>query len=97
MATLALLSFLSGTALARFKVLVLLPAMAGALPVALAVGIFRHPDLGSVALVSAATVACLQMGYLAGIAIRRSLAAARISGGRITPLARSPALPNKVE
>jgi ABC-type proline/glycine betaine transport system permease subunit len=97
MAMLVLLSFLSGTVLGmRFKVLVLLPAIACALPIALAVG-NRQPGIGSVALVSAATVACLQIGYSAGIAIRRSLAAARMSGRRKTSLARSQALPHNAE
>ena len=98
MAMLALLSFLTGTVLGmRFKVLVLLPAIACELPIALAVGIFRQPGLVSVTLVSAAAIACLQIGYLAGIAIRHSLAAARMSGRRSTSLARSQALPHKVE
>jgi hypothetical protein len=81
----------------RFRVLVLVPAIACALPMAVAAGILRQQSLGSVTLVSAATIACLQIGYLAGIAIRHSLAAARLSGRRDTSLARSQQLPHKTK
>jgi hypothetical protein len=98
MAMLALLSFLTGTVLGmRFRVLVLVPAIACALPTAVAVGIFREHAFGSVILVAAATVTCLQIGYMAGIAVRHFLAAARMSGRRDAPLARSRVLHHNAE
>ena len=79
MAMLLLLSLLIGAVLGmRFKVLVLVPAIAGALPIAVALEIFRQQSLTSIILASAATVALLQIGYLAGIAVHRGLATARL-------------------
>jgi hypothetical protein len=96
MAILALLSFSAGTVLGmRLRVLVLVPATACMLPIALTVGISRQQPLGSVTLLVAATVAILQIGYLAGIAIRRSRAAAQPSRRRDTSLTHSRALPRK--
>ena len=89
MAMLLLLSLLTGAVLGmRFKVLVLVPAMAGALATAIAVEIFRQQGLASMILVSAATVSLLQIGYLAGIVILSGLATARISarGGGSLPV-----------
>jgi hypothetical protein len=95
MAILALLSFLAGTVLGmRLRVLVLVPATACVLPIALAVGISRLEALGSVTLLVVATVAILQIGYLAGIAIRRSLAAAQTSRRRDISVTHSQALPH---
>jgi hypothetical protein len=80
MVMLLLLSFLIGAVLGmRFKVLVLVPAIAGTLPIAVAIEISHQQGLASIILVSAATVALVQIGYLAGIAVHRGLATARIS------------------
>jgi hypothetical protein len=80
MVMLLLLSFLIGAVLGmRFKVLVLVPAIAGTLPIAVAVEISHQQGLASIILVSAATVALVQIGYLAGIAVHRRLATGRIS------------------
>jgi hypothetical protein len=96
MAILALLSFLAGTVLGmRLRVLVLVPAAAGVLPIALALGISGQQALRSVTLLVVATVAILQIGYLAGIAIRRSLAVAQTSRRRDISLTHSQALPHK--
>ena len=58
MVMLLLLSFLIGAVLGmRFKVLVLVPAIAGTLPIAVAVEISHQQGLASIILVSAATVA----------------------------------------
>ena len=74
MVMLLLLSFLIGAVLGmRFKVLVLVPAIAGTLPIAVAVEISHQQGLASIILVSAATVALVQIGYLAGIAVHRGL------------------------
>ena len=96
MAPLALVSFLAGTVLGmRFRVLVLVPAIACVLPIALTIGISRQHELGSVLFLAAATVVSLQIGFFAGIAIRYSLAAARMNRSRDTSLTRSQALPHK--
>jgi hypothetical protein len=93
MAVLAILSFLTGTVLGmRFRVMVLIPAITCALAIAVAIGVFRQHTVGSVALIAAATVTSLQIGYMAGIAIRHFLAAVRTPGRRDAPLARSQVL-----
>ncbi len=91
MAILVLLGLLAGMALEkRFRVLVLVPACL--LPVALAVGLGRHQAIGAVALMTIATVASVQIGYLARVAIRTALSAARTTGLRDAPLTGSQAV-----
>jgi hypothetical protein len=98
MALLAILSFLAGAVLGmRFRVMVLIPAITCALATAIAIGAFRQQTVGSVALVAAATVTCLQIGYMAGIAIRHFLAATRTAGRRNAPLAHSQVLHRHAE
>ena len=91
---LLLLSFLIGAVLGlRFKVLVLVPAIAGTLPIAVAVEISHQQGLASIILVSAAAVALLQIGYLAGIVVHRGLAPGRISAREGSSLAVHKLLP----
>jgi hypothetical protein len=78
-----LLGLLVGTVLGqRFRVLVLVPAMAVLLPMAIGVAAFSHQGLETIALLTALTVGTLQIGYLLGVAVRHSLATARIGGLR---------------
>lgn len=64
MAMFALLIFLIGVLLGlRFKVLVLVPAMAGLVPIALAIAILREHVFVSVVAVFAASVACLSVAW----------------------------------
>ena len=96
MAMFALLMFLIGMVLGlRFKVLVLVPAMAGLVPIALAIATHREHGLASVIIVSAATVACLQVGYIAGIAICYSAGGMRVSSRRDHSSLASQALPTQ--
>jgi len=79
----ALLSLLTGAVLGmRFKVLVLLPAIAAVLPIALGAGIVRDHAFGPAMLIGVAAVASLQIGYLAGVGVRHALAVARLRGLR---------------
>ena len=81
--TFGLVSLLAGMVLGqRFKVLAVVPAIAVSLLVAIGFGIAVSEGLGHTILLAALAVASLQIGYLAGIAIRYSLAAARTSGLR---------------
>jgi hypothetical protein len=85
--TFALISLLLGMVLGqRFKVLALVPVIAVSLPVAAGVGIAHYGEFGPTLLLAALAIASLQMGYLAGIAIRYSLAAGRASGLRTASL-----------
>jgi len=85
--TFVLISLLVGMVLGqRFKVLVLVPAIAVWLPVAIGVGIAHSEELGPTVLLAALAVASLQIGYLVGVGIRYSLAAARASGLRTASL-----------
>ena len=82
MALLVLLSLLTGMVLGlRFKVLVLVPAIACVLVAALGIGIARGAAFWP-AVIGLAGVASVQIGYLAGVGIRHLLAAARMSGLR---------------
>ena len=84
MLTFVLLSLLAGMVLAqRFKVLVLAPAIAVTVLAATGLGLARHDGLGSMLILAGVAIASLQIGYLAGIAVRYSLVAARASGLRI--------------
>jgi hypothetical protein len=81
--TFALISLLAGMVLGqRFKVLAVVPAMAAWLLVAIGFGIAFSEGFGRTVLLAALSVASLQIGYLAGVAIRYSLAATRTSGLR---------------
>jgi hypothetical protein len=85
--TFALISLLLGMVLGqRFKVLALVPVIAVWLPVATGTGIVRYGEFGPTLLLAALAVAGLQIGYLAGVAIRFSLAAERTSGLRSASL-----------
>jgi hypothetical protein len=81
--TFGLISLLAGMVLGqRFKVLAVVPAIAAWLLVAIGFGIAHSEGLGRTVLLAALAVASLQIGYLVGVAIRYSLAAARTSGLR---------------
>jgi hypothetical protein len=98
MAMLALLVFLIGMMLGlRFKVLVLVPAMAGLVPIALAIAPLREHGLVSIIVVFAATAACLQVGYIAGIVISYSAGGVRVSSHRDHSSLASQALPHKAD
>jgi hypothetical protein len=65
-----LLGLLVGTVLGqRFRVLVLVPAMAVLLPMAIGVAAFSQKGLETIALVTALTVGTLQIGYLLGVGV----------------------------
>jgi hypothetical protein len=81
--TFGLISLLAGMVLGqRFKVLAVVPAIATWLLVAISYGITHPEGLGGTVLLTALAVASLQIGYLVGVAIRYSLAAARTGGLR---------------
>jgi hypothetical protein len=81
--TFGLISLLAGMVLGqRFKVLAVVPALAASLLLATGFGIAHSEGLGRTVLLAALAVASLQIGYLVGVAIRYSLAAARTSGLR---------------
>jgi len=81
--TFGLITLLAGMVLGqRFRVLAVVPAIAASLLVAIGFGIAQSEGLGRTVLLAALAVASLQIGYLLGIAIRYSLAAARTSGLR---------------
>jgi hypothetical protein len=102
MAMLALLVFVVGMVLGlRFKVLVLVlvlvPAMAGLVPIALAIATPGEHGLISIIIVFAATAACLQVGYVAGIAICYSVGGICVSSHRDHSSLTSQALPHKAD
>jgi membrane protein DedA with SNARE-associated domain len=69
---LAIFMFLVGVALGqRFTVLVLVPATLVALGVAVGLGIARGQAPGTIALVTMAAIASLQIGYLLGLGVRQ--------------------------
>jgi hypothetical protein len=68
---LAIVSVLAGIALGlRFKVLILVPAVALATVFAMIVGIARADHIGSIVLAIVIVGTAVQFGYLVGIAIR---------------------------
>lgn len=78
--TLALLSLLTGMTLGmRFKILVLLPAIACVLPIAITVSLIEGGSAWSMFLAVVMPIVGVQLGYLAGIGIRHFLALARLS------------------
>jgi hypothetical protein len=71
MMTLMQICLLLGAVLGqRFKVLVLVPGMAVVLPLVAAVGIVRADSHGKIALALVVAAVSLQLGYLAGVALR---------------------------
>jgi hypothetical protein len=79
-----IISLLVGMALGqRFKVLILVPAIAAAIIVSIAAGIARDDDIWSIVLLAVVAATGLQIGYLGGIAIRIGLAAARANRLRL--------------
>lgn len=63
----------------RFKVLVLVPAIALTLPLTIAAGLLRADPLGAIVVLAVASIASLQIGYLAGTGLRYLMSAARAS------------------
>jgi hypothetical protein len=77
MMTLLLVSFFVGAVLGQgFKVLVLVPAFAIALVVAIATGVAHADTAWSIVLMVATVAVGMQFGYVFGIGIRHVLAAA---------------------
>jgi hypothetical protein len=75
--TLSLISFLVGAALGqRFKVVVLLPASAMALLIAVRTGVTQAQTVWTIILLAAAAATCLQIGYFVGIYFHHVLTAA---------------------
>jgi hypothetical protein len=88
---LAVLSFVIGIVLGtRYKVLVLLPAILCALPIALFVGLCAYGTAGRAILTVAASLAGLQIGYLAGVVVRHLLAPSRVGALRRASSSPSP-------
>jgi hypothetical protein len=84
----ALICLLVGMTLGqRFKVLILLPAIALTLVVAIGVGIARADAPWAVVLAAAAAIASLQIGYLGGVGILHLAVVARASRQRAASLA----------
>jgi hypothetical protein len=80
---LAIFMFLAGMALGqRFTVLALVPAILLAIVIAVGLGVARSQTAGTIALVTVATVACLQIGYLLGLGVRQLTASGRASRER---------------
>jgi hypothetical protein len=88
----ALLSLLTGAVLGmRFRVFVLLPAIAVTVASILAIEVATTHTAGRAAIVAAAAIAALQIGYLCGVGVRYALALARLRAlqGRHLPARRS--------
>ena len=78
MIALSMFSFLFGAVLGqRFKVLVLMPAMAIVLMFAVGAGVTQAQTVWWIVLMAAAATTCLQFGYFFGIGIRHFLVAAQ--------------------
>jgi hypothetical protein len=78
MLTLSFISLLVGAVLGmRFKVLILLPAIVVALLAIFAIAIRSPASFPNIALTMVLAAACLQLGYLGGVATRYALALAR--------------------
>jgi len=71
--------------------------MAGLVLIALAIATPRDHDVVSVIVVFAVTVVCLQLGYIAGIAMWYGVGGIRVSSGRDHSRLASRALPNKAD
>jgi hypothetical protein len=71
---LALLSLVIGVGLGtRYKVLVLVPAIICAVPLALLVGLYLYGTAGLVIFAAASTVVLLQVGYVVGVVVQSRL------------------------
>jgi hypothetical protein len=82
-------SFLVGAVLAqRFKIMVLIPAIATVLTLAVGIGVTNAHTAWSIVLTAAAAATSMQIGYLIGISIHDVLAAA---SSRSSTSARHPA------
>lgn len=91
--TIAIVSFLVGMVLGqRFGVLILVPATAVGLALAIGYALANGDRLLLVVQIGAATVASLEVGYLLGIGLRHLLVAGRASRspGRSIPGSISP-------
>ena len=64
----------------RFKVLIVAPASLGAMLFAICVGIMRADVPWKIGLGAAAAIACLQVGYVAGIIILSRLGSGLVPG-----------------
>jgi hypothetical protein len=92
MITLAMISLLVGMVLGqRFKVLVLLPAIALALVLTVGGGIVRSDSTWWIVLMAATAAATLQVGYVIGVGIRHVLVAAPASRTLANSSSRRPA------
>jgi hypothetical protein len=81
MISFSMISFLFGAALGqRFKVLVLVPAMAIVIMIALGAGVMQAQSAWWIVLMAVSASTCLQFGYFAGIGVRQFLAAAPSTG-----------------
>jgi hypothetical protein len=80
MMTLMLICLLLGAVLGqRFRVLVMIPGMAVVLPLIAAAGVMRADPYGQIAIALMVAAVSLQLGYLAGIALRHLLVLLRAS------------------
>jgi hypothetical protein len=76
----SIISLLIGMVLAqRFKVLALVPAMAVVILLAIAAEVARGAGFWPTALFAVLAMVSVQIGYLAGMAVRSLLAAGRVS------------------
>ena len=81
MISFSMISFLFGAALGqRFKVLVLVPAMAIVITIALGAGVIQAQGAWWIVLMAVSASTCLQFGYFAGIGVRQFLEAAPSTG-----------------
>jgi hypothetical protein len=71
----------------RYKVLILVPAVACAMAIAVVMGIVRADHFWSIALAMVALAGAIQFGYLVGIFMRAAIGSicARHVGSRIIP------------
>jgi hypothetical protein len=91
MSMIGIVTVLFGMALGqRFKVLILAPALLLTCLLVAAIEIERADPPWTIGLTEAATILCLQIGYLAGICIRQMLLAARASRAYALTSAKSP-------
>jgi len=84
MVMLMMIGILVGTVLGlRFKVLILVPVVCGALPIVVVSGIARGEGLWRLALSMIVIAMSLQLGYVLGIVARFVMVAARPNHGRV--------------
>jgi hypothetical protein len=76
MLTLSIVSLLVGAGLGQYyRVLVLIPATAVLLVVAIGTGVAQAQTAWSIILMAVAAATCIQIGYLVGVAVHHVLAA----------------------